>query len=262
MKENRSVVRVMSLLDYLSSVAGLVSLHQIAAATELDKATLSRLLGTLEARGWVYRSINDGRYSLGRKAALVGDQFSQEMLMSQLASPLMTEMFELTQWPSDLTVFDGERMAILESTRRLSQNICHRGMIGFRPNLIDSAVGRAYLAAMAPKSLADLLASAKSEVGIVYTKDYVNALIAQVQQHGYALRERLYHGGIDDHETEISESIAVPIWLQDQVVACINLIYLNNDADLQVRSHYAGILNHYAMRIAQALKQHHYVAPC
>lgn len=261
MKENRSVVRVMSLLDYLSSVAGQVSLHQIASATKLDKATLLRILGTLEARGWVYRSINDGNYSLGRKAVLLGDKLPQERLMSQLASPLMTEMFELTHWPSDLTVFDGERMVILESTRRLSHNICHRGMIGFRPNLIDSAVGRAYIAAMPHKSLADLLVSAKSEVGIVYTKEFVNALIEQVQQHGYALRERLYHGGIDDHETEISESIAVPIWLQDQVVACINLIYLNSNDDLQLRFHYAEILKHYAVRISQALKQHQYVAP-
>ncbi|QUX96487.1 hypothetical protein C0J08_14240 [Marinomonas sp. CT5] len=256
--ENRSVARAVTLIEYISNASEPVTLHQIAIRTKLDKATIKRLINTLLSRNWIYRRINDGCYCLGYKLAGIGASLSKNGVLAQLAAPEMHKIFQKTGCPSDLAVFDGQCMEIIESTRRLSDCIEHKGILGLRVNLFDSAIGRAYLAAIDPLSLDNVFAyfggKFKSDIGIKYNEASIKKLLSHVQLNGYAVREPLYNGGIDDHETEISESIAVPITLQGKVVACMNLVYLNIHNDELLRLKKFNMLKNSADNISKTLQ--------
>lgn len=258
--ENRSVARAVILIEYLSSTSDPVTLHQIAARTKLDKATIKRLINTLLARNWVYRRINDGCYCLGYKLAGIGAGLLKGSALAQLAAPEMFEMYHETGCPSDLAIFDGQSMEIIESTRRLSDCIEHKGILGLRVNLFDSAIGRAYLAYTDTSTLNEVSihfgGTFKRDSGLKYNEENLKRLLTKVRTNGFAVREYLYNGGIDDHETEVSESIAVAITLKDKVVACINLVYLNvnNDELLRLRNYNA--LKKGANRISKILQEY------
>jgi IclR family transcriptional regulator, acetate operon repressor len=59
-----SVDRAISILQVLAR-HGAAGVTEIAAEVDVHKSTVSRLLGTLEARGLVEQSSNRGRYRLG-----------------------------------------------------------------------------------------------------------------------------------------------------------------------------------------------------
>ena len=67
----RSVERALAIVELLGEhqALGLEELHYL---TRLPKATVSRMLLTLQEQGWVYRGLSDRRYRL-RAQRLFGD---------------------------------------------------------------------------------------------------------------------------------------------------------------------------------------------
>ena len=68
----RSVERALAIVDLLGEhqALGLEELHYLTA---LPKATVSRMLATLQEQGWVYRGLSDRRYRLCARR-LFGDR--------------------------------------------------------------------------------------------------------------------------------------------------------------------------------------------
>ncbi|MNF47653.1 Acetate operon repressor [compost metagenome] len=143
----RSVERALNIVELLGEhdSLGLEELHYL---TGLPKATVSRLLHTLQDQGWLYRGICDRRYRLSAQR-LFGDpqqRFARRLL--EQAAPLLKELSERTGLVADLSSFDGNDLFVVESSvpevlrKRYPSN---RLVVGLQASLFHSAMGRACL---------------------------------------------------------------------------------------------------------------------
>lgn len=147
----RSVERALAIVELLGEhqALGLEELHYL---TTLPKATVSRMLATLQEQGWVYRGLSDRRYRLCARR-LFGD--SQQRFKRQFverAAPWLLELSEHTGLVVDLSCFDGERLEVMESSipqvlRKRYPSNCQ--IVGHHASLFHSAMGRACLKELA-----------------------------------------------------------------------------------------------------------------
>ncbi|WP_248749578.1 helix-turn-helix domain-containing protein [Pseudomonas sp. MWU15-20650] len=184
----RSVERALAIVELLGEhqALGLEELHYL---TRLPKATVSRMLLTLQEQGWVYRGLSDRRYRL-RAQRLFGDsqqRFKRQVVES--AAPWLLELSERTGLVVDLSCFDGERLEVMESAipsvlRKLYPNNCQ--IVGQHASLFHSAMGKACLTQLP-----------SDEVQRLAGRDQVAAdeqyhACAQTQHQGYGQRTEGY----------------------------------------------------------------------
>jgi DNA-binding IclR family transcriptional regulator len=124
--------------------------QEIARRTGLAKPTVSRLTYTLKRIGFLTHSKSREEYALGAGVLALGHAYLAALNMRELARPFMQEMADYAQATVSLGENDGQHMVIVE--------ICHgsptyvlRLDVGQRVPHNTTALGRAYLAAMAPE---------------------------------------------------------------------------------------------------------------
>jgi len=239
------------------------SLSELNARTKLPKATLLRLLHTLEAEGIVWRSLGDGAYRYRASSLAVTQRFQR---LAEVAAPHLTALQRKVLWPSDLVVRRGHFMQLVETTRGLSDLPLSRDRLGKQLDIVGSAIGRAYLAFCSEKerdSIIDYVVAHPEIRGGFGPVDRVELgrALEVARQRGFAARDPALHnpmfrpGRDDDH----LEAIAVPIMASGRVIGCVNILWLrhlrlmdelvkNHLADLQATA--AGIA--VAMRSASA----------
>ena len=146
----RSVERALAIVDLLGEhqALGLEELHYL---TTLPKATVSRMLATLQEQGWVYRGLSDRRYRLCARRLFGDRQLRFKRRLVEHAAPWLLELSECTGLVADLSCFDGERLEVMESAiplvlRKRYPNNCQ--IVGHHASLFHSAMGRACLGEM------------------------------------------------------------------------------------------------------------------
>lgn len=110
----RSVERALAIVDLLGEhqALGLEELHYLTA---LPKATVSRMIATLQAQGWVYRGLADRRYRLCARRLFGDRQLRFKRRLVESAAPMLLELSERTGLVADLSCFDGQRLEVMES---------------------------------------------------------------------------------------------------------------------------------------------------
>lgn len=229
-KQIRSLTRALSVIEALNGSDRALSLHQLHQTTELDRATLLRILATLIEAGWVYRSLGDGCYRLTFQLHEMGTHIRPENSLAQLAAPIMEALQRKLHWPSDLMIYNGERMEIIETTRRQSPLFLPQGFMGYQPYMLQSATGRAFLAWSHPDDQKAILQRLKRTDGpdasLAKDEAWVKNLLDETRQRGFAERDRNYFGGPDDSESYEVQVIAIPIRVMDEVQASLNLTWI------------------------------------
>lgn len=143
----RSVERALAIVDLLGEhqALGLEELHYLTA---LPKATVSRMIATLQAQGWVYRGLADRRYRLCARRLFGDRQLRFKRRLVESAAPMLLELSERTGLVADLSCFDGQRLEVMESAipQVLRKRYPHTSQIvGQHASLFHSAMGRACL---------------------------------------------------------------------------------------------------------------------
>jgi len=139
--------------------AGTTSLGNLdlARATGLPKATISRITYTLTELGYLRYDRASGRYQPGPQALALGAGLLAGLDVREQARPAMQLLARDTGAAVALGTFDGDAMAYIEAVHG-SNALYLRLPVGYRVGM-DSAMGRAYLATVPPAALPDLLAS-------------------------------------------------------------------------------------------------------
>lgn len=252
----RTLERGLAVLDALGDHDSLTlqSLHEV---TGLPKATLLRVLATLEKTGHARRRIADRSW---RRTALRSPSPAsavQDQLID-IGGEVLDEMCARLAWPSDLAVYRDGAMEILETTRRKSPYVMNRLAIGFRVPVLLSGLGRAWLAFCSDEERAAIVAAlTASNYAFDRTAQdpgHIAALVSETRDKGYGIRADGYsvrRATLDDK----TNGIAVPVILQGRIVACINLVWVLSafDEDAFVRR-YLGDLRGAADSIAQRLE--------
>ena len=230
-KTINSLERGLAVLRSLEEDTGksLAELHQ---ATGIPKASLLRILGTLEKSQFAWQAIGDGRYRRSISLATRRRLDERNTRIAEIAAPYLEQLQRKVIWPSDILVFRDGNLQLVETSRRQSNLGLQVYRIGFRVDMFLSAPGPAYLAYCSEAEREAIIARARENPPIIARSRAVLAneladVLAATRRLGYASRDPQFGGS----EADISEfddgldAIAVPIRRDDQVLACMNLVW-------------------------------------
>lgn len=245
-KTIRALDRGLEVLECLHKSRS-ASLHDLFLATGLPKATITRVVVTLEKRGLIWQRIEDGAYMSSHTFQPRPPQLNDENFLVETASPVLERLCKKVNWPSILAVPRLDCMEVIETNRPKSyfSNI-PLGPIGFRINMLRSASGRAYLAFCSDSERAAVLqrlaVSTESGNFMARRPAMYNRIISETKKLGYGHRATDFGGDFDKTRRESDDhrdSIAVPIWAGDEVIAVINLTWMHKVAtvDQIVKAH-------------------------
>jgi DNA-binding IclR family transcriptional regulator len=153
----RSVERALDILDCFASGQLELSLTELSKRIGLAMSTTSRLVTTLEKKGYLSRSRDTQRYTLGPKIAQIGVLGFSNVDIRRIALPFMRELNGIyDEGVSLYVVQDDERICVerVESSRPLRRVI----NVGDRHLLTRGAAGRILLAWLPEDKREELLA--------------------------------------------------------------------------------------------------------
>lgn len=256
-KQIRALMRGLQVIESMNQSDFPMSLNEIHKVTKLDRATLLRILQTLEDAGWVYRGLGDNCYRITYQIHELGLKVSTNDALAQLAVPVLEKLQGELVWPSDIAIYNGTSMEIVETTRKRTPFIINREIMGARPDMLQSAMGRAYIAFCPDREREAILyrlRNSDTKDGELARKETrVKALLNDIRNKGYAEREAGYWGNVGNYGGQVS-AIAVPIMLMDEVQATMNLVWLTGTSDqVQIEEVYLPHLQRAAAEIANLL---------
>lgn len=210
------------------------SLHDLHLRTGIAKATLLRILLTLERQGLIWQRLADGlfrpSYTLQERSRRLG----QLDHLMECAAPELEALQRSILWPSDLAVRSGTLMTLCESNRTRSYFMVNRDKLGYEINILRSAVGRAYLAFCPDDEREQILealrCSPRPGDELASNRRYVAQLLRETRALGYGVRDRGFGGAYDKSRSTYDDglsALAVPIVKADGALAgCINIVWI------------------------------------
>jgi IclR family transcriptional regulator, mhp operon transcriptional activator len=204
-----------------------VSLADLHRQLGYPKASLLRLLKTLREAGWVEREALEGRYVPAAAPGAVGAAPRWRAQLSALAAPQRAALQKRVPWPIDLAVREGSTMLILDSNRPVNGLSVNYRVLGFRPGMLVSSLGRCYMAYCPETERQDILAalarSTRAPDRRALRADTVRRMVAQVLAQGYATREP---SATRPDSPERFGAISVPIFAGTQLLASLSCAWL------------------------------------
>jgi IclR family KDG regulon transcriptional repressor len=151
----RSVVHALKVLDYLESCGDEAGVTEVGQALGVHKSTASRLLTTMESKGYVARNNVTGKYSLGmRIVELAKTKLGQLDLRTQ-ARPFLEELVQKTEETAHLAIMDQGTIVYIDKVDT-PHTLIMRSRIGYRISAHCTALGKAILAAL-PDARTDVI---------------------------------------------------------------------------------------------------------
>ncbi|GJQ54048.1 MAG: hypothetical protein HKUEN07_06170 [Rhodocyclaceae bacterium] len=169
------------------------SLHDLYLATGLPKATLTRVLLTLERHGLIWQRLADGAFMASHTYLPRSPQVHDEGFLVEVTSPILERLCRKVKWPSVLAVPRLTYMEVIETNRPRSY-FSHLvlGPIGFRINMLRSATGRAYLAFCGEDERRAILQRLASSSDPGERPDHkpaaMNKILEEIREQGYGTR--------------------------------------------------------------------------
>lgn len=219
----------------LLNAEGALSLDVLHRRTGLPRATLSRILLTLQQTGFAAQRIADDRWAATPLPAARGVRSRAAGRLARVASPILDELCRAIIWPSDLSVRVGSHMELVETSRAHSSLMLGRLRVGFPINMLLSAPGRAYLAYTGEKERGDILARLARRAGpgqdIAVNAPVVDHILRETRRRGYGVRDDGWGGHISASKADYDDglsAIAVPVMHEGKVLGCVNIVWIRN----------------------------------
>ena len=252
-KRIEALSRGLQVLDVLRA-EGPLGLTQAAALTGLPKATLLRILATLEAGGYARRGLGDRLWRAASQRRQEVDD-GPGALVADRAGPVLDALCQKVLWPSDVGIYREGAIRVLETSRRVSPFLVNRDVMHMRVHVLPSAMGRAILAWSTPERQAQVLETLAESPDLhdwgARDDDATRALLEEARAQGYATRQPGY--AVSMTRARVM-AIAVPVIADGNPVAAINLCWVAsamNEARF-VREH-LGHLREAAEEMGQAV---------
>jgi IclR family transcriptional regulator, mhp operon transcriptional activator len=260
-KTIRALDRGLEVLSVLQTSRS-ASLHELHVATQLPKATLTRVIATLEARGLIWQRLADSAFLPTHTLLPRPRQINDEAQLVEAASPVLERLCKKVDWPSVLAVPRMDYMEVIETNSPKSYfSHIPLGPIGFKINMLRSATGRCYLGFCGEPERQAILQRlrASSEPGDFLAKRpaMVARLLNETKRLGYGERYQDFGGNFNLSRREWNDgrdSVAVPIVVDFDVVAVINLTWFHKVKTVeQIVAAHLGTLKEAAAEISRRL---------
>lgn len=241
----RAVCRALQVLRTLNTVQK-ASLHDLHVHTGLPKSTLSRLLQTLQNEGYAQAEGDAGAYRLTSKVKELANGYTEKSLVVDVGSPLALRVTRAIRWPLAIGTLDGDAVVVRYSTMPYSPLAVHATTLGQRLGLLDTAMGRVYLAHCGQTerdALLELLRAASPD-GRVEDEAHLFDELRLIHHQGYAVRL--------PNARRSSATLAVPVLHSADVVATLCLTTFGKSLTAGVITKYLPVLQTTAEEISLA----------
>jgi IclR family transcriptional regulator, mhp operon transcriptional activator len=218
-----SVRRALEILRVLNRLR-IATIGDLHAATKMPKPTIVRMLETLIAEGYVARDNMCGGYRVTHRVQELNSGYEGIAQIIEVSRPFAIELTNRIKWPVGLGTFDGDAIAIQFWTGSISPWARADTILGNRPSLVTSAMGRAYLAFCGEaerKSAMKALREDRSAPFDSEAEERFHALLAGIREKGYALRA-------PHTEPRRSTTVAMPIRDQETVLASVTVSFFTS----------------------------------
>jgi DNA-binding IclR family transcriptional regulator len=148
---SRTLGRGLAVLQALGTSPDGATVAELAAATDLDRAVLYRLLDTLTDSGFVVRDHETRRFHLGVALVELGARASRGLEVRRTALPGMRALMEQAREAVCLAVRDRSDVVVVDRVEPPGLFVRVGYHVGFRHPLSVGAHGRALLAFMDPE---------------------------------------------------------------------------------------------------------------
>ena len=201
----QSVDRALQILGCFSLVAPELTLIEICEKTELPKPTVFRLLSALEDQGFIDKSPDNQRYSVGIRVFELGNVYLSNLSIEQVAAPFMQAITHKFNIACNLAILDRGQVVYVASTNT-SGPFQYAPIIGYRHYIHCSALGKSLVLDLPEEEVIAILADwgmpRLSPYTITEPADYLEEL-GNTKARGYS---------VDDQEGAVGiYCLAVPI---------------------------------------------------
>ncbi|MCK9510157.1 MAG: IclR family transcriptional regulator [Pigmentiphaga sp.] len=202
----RAVGRALEILLAFTPQDGELTVAQLLKRVDLNRATLYRLLYTLEEWGFVQAEGDPQRYRLGPSVARLSHAWSSGLDLVALAQPVLQQVWDDTRETVALFVpQEGLRLCVAELPS--PQPLKFKRGVGYTEQIARGASGRAILAWLMPIDEA----VARHGAGAVLDSNALAKELALTRQRGY---------GVSYHELiEGAVALAAPFFDRSGQVA-------------------------------------------
>ena len=211
-----SLSRGLSVIESFAGYPGGRSIVEIAQSTDLSRASIRRILHTLELLGYVERSRQV--YRLKTQVLRLGFSFLSSSSVIEAARPVLERITDSLHESSSMSMLD--RGEIVYVARCAASRVLAAGLsVGSRLPAYCTSMGRVLLAALPDEELNAYLRDLTPKTYTPRTIVKVSQLrktIQEVRRQGYAIVDQELEAGL--------RSIAVAVYNRsDRVVAAINV---------------------------------------
>lgn len=213
----QSVERAVAVLKLFGEAEPDLGVSDLARRLRLHKSTVSRLLSTLEAGGFVQQDDRTGRYRLGLQLATLAGRALTQYDLRDVARPALSELAPAADETVALAVLDGDVAVNIDQV--LAPNpVKHLGWIGRRLPLHCTAAGKPLLAYQPALVLDALLARplARYTARTITDPALLRRELGLVRAQGFAVAQEEYEAelsavgaAVRNHRGEVVASITI-----------------------------------------------------
>ncbi len=186
-----SVRRALEVLRAVNHLR-IASVNGIYAETGFPKSTIVRLLETLMDEGYVVRDNMCGGYRLTSRVHELHSGYEGISRIIEVSRPLAVDLTRRLKWPIGIGVRDGDAIALHFWTGTISPWAHTNTVLGLRPDLQTTAMGRAYLAFCGDAERETLIGRMRADPARNFDaaeEARFRALLDRVRSDGYAMRD-------------------------------------------------------------------------
>ena len=197
--EVTALARGLTVLRRVAAAGAPVGNRELAELTGIPKPTVSRITATLVSAGFLLQLPDSERFVLTAAVLELSNGFLRNFDIRVRARPFLVDLAERTSLSVHLAVRDRLDMVVIETVRPRSAILVSRLEIGSRLDLTRTAVGRAYLAALAEPQRAELMAGLHVAHGDDWPHVHarLQSALAETRANGFALATGEWFEGVN-----------------------------------------------------------------
>lgn len=221
-QEIKSLKKALRALTFMNQ-QGDATVSEVARSIGVPRTTAHRILETLASEGYVEKLPYSDYYRLTGRVERLAAGYQEELLLLEVAKPLIARAGEELGWPLCLAMPRRTDMVVRVNTDHDCARALERYIIGFATPILHATTGYCYLAHCSDEERIELLAVALQEarernVGIQDERE-VQYLIANVRNRGYCNIEfRQYREG----------NVGVPLLISGRAVGGLVMRYIKS----------------------------------
>jgi DNA-binding IclR family transcriptional regulator len=195
--DSRTLQRALDVLEHLARAARPLPLAEVAEAVDLPKATLHRVLATLQARGYVAQEPTTGHYAMGVRCFELGNLWAEKLDLRVAAAPYLRELNQALEETVHLALYEHTDVVYVDKLDS-PHAVIATSHVGRRCPATSVSTGRALLAFQPLAEIDRVLEGplpAYTEHTVTDPAELLQ-MLQDVRRDGYATNVSSYRDGV------------------------------------------------------------------